>query len=109
MTVSREPAPLGPSIWRVDSVRRSGCESRGGEAECRSQGMGVSWAPLKSSGVVVVVGSLFSVGMVEVGGVVVPFRKVVVRKVEDRGAAAVGRGKSVRGLETEMTRSRARR
>ena len=109
VTVSREPAPLGPSIREVDSVRMSpvrGGRSEeeevvwGGEVGSRSQGMRVRAAPLKSScGEVedrkadeeVVRVSLF--GEEEVAGMVV----------------RVGRGYSFAVLETEMTRSRARR
>ena len=53
VTVSRDPAPLGPSIRDVDSVRRSLVNGRSAlesmELVSRSHGIRVRAAPLKSS------------------------------------------------------------
>lgn len=103
VTVSREPAPLGPSIRDVDSVRRSLALARsllryGGDVAPFNQGIGVSSAPpMKSS----------ALGVSEESGVKEPFRARPFEAVD--GSAISGRGKKLAGLETEITRSSARR
>lgn len=103
VTVSREPAPLGPSIRDVDSVRRSLALARSllryeGEVAPFSQGIGVNSAPpMKSS----------ALGVSEESGVKEPFKARPFEAAD--GWAISGRGKKFAGLETEMTRSRARR
>ena len=102
VTVSRDPAPFGPSINEVDSVRRSPALVRSGErydseADPFNQGIGVSSAPpIKSS-----------LGLSEGSGVVEPFKRRPFEVVD--GEVIDGRGKILAGLETEMTRSRARK
>ena len=117
-TVSMEPEPLGPSITEVDSVRRSLFVGRGrgrvvvvlgSMGVLTSHGMGVRAAPptkSSSSSSLWASGSEVEVGLVE--GEDVPFgRRPFARVLE--GEEMEGRGKRDNGLETEMTRSRARR
>lgn len=116
-TVSMEPEPLGPSIREVDSVRRSlfvgSVRGRAGVGSgwwvvvFVSQGMGVRAAPpMKSSS------SSSWVSLAEVGvadGGEEPFWSRPFVRLLEAGEEMEGSGKRDKGLETEMTRSRARR
>lgn len=115
-TVSMEPEPLGPSIREVDSVRRSLFVGRvRGRARVGSewvvfvsQGMGVRAAPpMKSSS-----SSSSWVSLVEVGvadGGEEPFCSRPFVRLLEEGEEMEGSGNRDKGLDTEMTRSRARR
>ena len=103
VTVSREPAPLGPSISEVDSVRRSLVLVRSvvwyeGDMDPISQEIGVSSAPpMKSS----------APDEPDESGVEMPFIRRPL-EIPDGGASS-GRGKTSAALETDITRSKARR
>lgn len=116
-TVSMEPEPLGPSISEVDSVRRSlfvgrvrgrvGVGSWWWVVVFMSQGIGVRAAPpIKSSS------SSLWVSLIEAvvadGGEEPLWSRPLVRLLES-GEEMDGSGKTDKGLETEMTRSTARR
>ena len=100
-TVSSEPAPFGPSIREVDSVRRSGALARGRSRVgmgSRSQGMRVKAAPLKSCSK----GSCGAPGAKKLAlSPFPPFSRPV--------GPTEGKGNVSAVLDTEMTRSSARR
>lgn len=108
VTVSMLPAPLGPSICVVDSLRKSedeawccgcgcmldvGVERRGEEPSLLSHGIGVSVAPLRVS------------SCCSSSGSDTPLR----RPWFGDAAEFVASGKADSGDETETIRSRARR